>query len=306
MQIAFSVAKPVISFLVSDEGRKWRERVVEWIEPIPIGSIAVSVARSVYIFIFGELNDLEKNLFKALAESVGQGALTTPADLWWSQRTKSTKVLNCRVSEFSDIGTKESMQDAHFSVESASGVLMGVFDGHEGNLVANYAKTETEQKFLDQFNPLKPRESFEKFFKNLQAKITQISKFNGMGATAVLTYLDKNTGIAYTATIGDAQSVIYRDGKTVPLSCVRKGKDNDKVRSLGHKSASHKPKITQANVLPGDVILAVCDEVRAKVKNEDVLRIVRDEGADLAHRIGGFAMKKAEDNVTVLALEVAP
>ena len=53
--------------------------------------------------------------------------------------------------------------------------------------------------------------------------IKEHKEWNAVGSTLVMSFIDNNTNIIYTATVGDSEANIYRwiDGeiKSIPLSC---------------------------------------------------------------------------------------
>ena len=137
------------------------------------------------------------------------------------------------------------MEDAKFVKETAEYLLAGVFDGHGGSSVSRYAAEEFEKRFPVALKECDtPCHAFEKVFHEIQQEIAKTSWWNGMGSTAVVTYVDKSTNTVYTATIGDSEANIYRSFglriwskiKSVPLSVVRDWTDESE---RGRLEAAH-------------------------------------------------------------------
>jgi serine/threonine protein phosphatase PrpC len=140
-------------------------------------------------------------------------------------------------------GVRPTMEDAHFFKEIAQGVIAGVFDGHGGSSVANYANKQFAMRFSDQLEKCQGnvREAFQSLIDEIHEEIVQLAnnksgasgpfafihrnEWHKAGTTAVICFLDKKTHKIYTATLGDSEANIYRkiDGKmkSIPISCVR-------------------------------------------------------------------------------------
>lgn len=122
---------------------------------------------------------------------------------------------------------RETMEDAHFYTEISQGTLSGVFDGHGGKEIAEYASKSFEKRFEQELTTANGNVlvAFESLFSQIQHEVAKCEPLYNMGSTAVVTFIDKKTNIIYTATLGDSEANIYRmiDGKmkSIPLSCVR-------------------------------------------------------------------------------------
>lgn len=127
----------------------------------------------------------------------------------------------------SEQGYRKSMEDAHFFKEFKGGIITGVFDGHGGSDVADYASQEFEKKFPMRFAENRdPLYSFTTLIQEINQEIFKNPEWDKQGSTALICFIDKKTQLIYTATIGDSEANIYRktdDGlyKSIPLSCVR-------------------------------------------------------------------------------------
>lgn len=124
-------------------------------------------------------------------------------------------------------GTRPSMEDAHFFMETEKDALVGVLDGHGGKMIAEYARDQFQERFFNALQEAKGNVhvAFETLFDSIQNEIREKKEWNDQGSTAVVSYIDKQTHRVYTATLGDSEANIYRviKGKTqsIPLSCVR-------------------------------------------------------------------------------------
>jgi len=131
-------------------------------------------------------------------------------------------------------GVRPTMEDAYFHLETPDGVLAGVFDGHaredyrdKGAEVSKYIADQLKLRF-----PLELKDAggnvhqvFEQLFHSIDGEIFNRVDWRGIGSTAVVCYIDKETDLIYTATLGDSEANIYReiDGvvKSIPLTCIR-------------------------------------------------------------------------------------
>ncbi len=120
-------------------------------------------------------------------------------------------------------GLRLAMEDAHFFLEKDDRALIGVFDGHGGANVAEFAKDYFQSMFFVDLSEVDGdiHQAFQKVVDEVHAEVKKESKWDKQGTTAVVSYIDKKTHLIYTATIGDSEANIYRNKKSVPLSCVR-------------------------------------------------------------------------------------
>lgn len=120
-------------------------------------------------------------------------------------------------------GSRASMEDSSFYKEIEPGILAGVFDGHGGYQVSKYASKEFADRFLSAWLKLEKntKAAFELLIDEIHQEVSAKPEWNHMGSTAVICFLEKNTHLVYTATIGDSEANIYRKGHSIPLSCVR-------------------------------------------------------------------------------------
>ncbi|MBM3208618.1 MAG: protein serine/threonine phosphatase 2C family protein [Chlamydiae bacterium] len=132
---------------------------------------------------------------------------------------------DCTYAE--DQGLRSTMEDAWHYYETNDGVLASVFDGHGGSGVSKYVNKEFFHRFYPMLkqNDKNVHQTFEALFNQIHNEVLADSSLNKMGTTATVCYIDKQTNIIYTASIGDSEANVYRriNGslKSIPLSCVR-------------------------------------------------------------------------------------
>lgn len=124
-------------------------------------------------------------------------------------------------------GPRDAMEDAHFYKEIAQGSITGVFDGHGGKDVAEFANKMFQEKFSEALakNKGNVHQTFEELIHKIHEEVMTHHEWDKIGSTAVICFIDKNTHQIYTATLGDSEANIYRKVneqlKSIPLSCVR-------------------------------------------------------------------------------------
>ncbi|MFV0340554.1 MAG: hypothetical protein ACK5MA_08040, partial [Parachlamydiaceae bacterium] len=123
-----------------------------------------------------------------------------------------------------DIGSRPTMEDAHFALEIEQGVLAGVFDGHCGSRTAQAIASYFPRIFEEQMKLSENHihYAFEKTFEILHKAFFDI--FDD-GSTGVVSFIDVPKNLIYTATLGDSEASISRciddEYSLIPLSCVR-------------------------------------------------------------------------------------
>lgn len=136
------------------------------------------------------------------------------------------------------IGPRPTMEDAHFTIEIEQGTLAGVFDGHGGRQIPDYASQEFQKRFSavlkeSDGNVLK---AFERLIHEIHQEVAEKPEWSNHGSTAVICFIDKETSQIYTATLGDSEANIYRevDGSpiSIPLSLVRDWTDKKDAARL--------------------------------------------------------------------------
>lgn len=159
------------------------------------------------------------------SESKTDDKTSNPYEFSIPYKLKSVKPLKLQTGSCQTQGPRPSMDDAHFSIPLPGGILLGVLDGHGdgGKAIANFISHRFQQLFqstLDK-NDNNVHQTFEEIAKVIQTEIVEIRSFDHIGSTAVVCYIQKSTNCIYTATLGDSEANIYRQCKSIPLSCVR-------------------------------------------------------------------------------------
>lgn len=139
----------------------------------------------------------------------------------WLQNTP----LNFTISKAEAIGLRRTMEDATLDKKISAGSLVGIFDGHGGAEVAKYAAKRFPGIFSKHLaHSHDPAHAFDASFLEIQKNIERMPKWNCMGSTAAICFIDK-ANCAFTATLGDSEVNVYRKikgkWKSIPLSCVR-------------------------------------------------------------------------------------
>jgi serine/threonine protein phosphatase PrpC len=125
-------------------------------------------------------------------------------------------------------GPRKTMEDVHFVIENDQGLFAGVFDGHGGKVIADYASSIFQKQFFEKLNANQGNvhQTFEILCDEIQNQVAKnIEWYYRVGTTAVICFIDKRTHLIYTATLGDSEANIYRkidkQVKSIPLSCIR-------------------------------------------------------------------------------------
>lgn len=189
--------------------------------------------------------------------------------------SKNLKIVSCEKQ-----GLRKTFEDATLICEFDRGMILGVFDGHGGKQVAEFAKKEFIERFPKRLKYSKKgvRHSFLEVFDAIQNQITKISSLDSVGSTAVVSFIEFKTHLIYTATIGDSEATIYRlineEKVSIPLSPIR---DFGCLKEIERVSkAMNKPEII---------------EQWPKAKNFKTLRFP-EKGLNLSRSLGDNKYKK--------------
>ncbi len=153
---------------------------------------------------------------------------------------------------------RNSMEDAHFIVDTEEYLLMGIFDGHGGHEVSQHACQLFKERFQDKLNAAQgnPHQAFEQLFYEIHEEVTIVEDWKKIGSTAVVTYINKSNHRIYTATLGDSEANIYRNTesgvKSLPLSVVRHWASNKDLERLSYLIGVENNDWTE-NVDPKDI-----------------------------------------------------
>lgn len=231
----------------------WGHRVIAVIELIPIlGGLAALIER-VAFFVYQHcfkpevksrswhpralsldttLEKMWKNARKAIVEhNKGDPAFASLEEALPELSTMlSVKPapLSFAFEEAEACGRRYTMEDFHFFQEIEQGALAGVFDGHGGQRVADYACDAFTKVFSATLKRVNGNvhSAFEELIHAIHQEVEALAEFNSIGSTAVISFIEKETHIIYTATLGDSEANIYRKNQegqltSIPLSCVR-------------------------------------------------------------------------------------
>lgn len=179
-------------------------------------------------------------------------------------------------------GLRLTMEDAHFFKEIDQGVIMGVLDGHGGDVVARYASQVFQDRFSGTLNKMgnNVHQAFSCIIDEIHEEVEKHREWNEIGSTAVICFIDKNTNEIFTATLGDSEANIYRkiNGKlkSIPLSCIRDWSSPKDAKRAAN--ALNNPKIA---------------EIWPKEKNPKRLRFPYPYGVNVSRAIGDVRFSPA-------------
>ena len=127
-------------------------------------------------------------------------------------------------------GKRSHMEDSYFHFEEMG--LFGVIDGHgdNGEIGPKVAK-ECQNRF---FEELEKAGNVKQAFKNLFKSIHDGIDAEKLGAVLVVCYIDKSTGVLYTATLGDSRAMVCRKFNekfySIPTSLVKTWKSKTEYK----------------------------------------------------------------------------
>lgn len=228
---------------------RWGHRLICLAEFVPILGLLVALVERVVYALFGsgysnvpwrtkplsieEANEeMQGKALSAVAQHyVSSGIFASLKEIASEIKELGTKQkisLRCTHHVAEAQGSQKQMEDAHFYKELEKGVLAGVFDGHRGKEVSNFASKQFQERFPKALEEAKGNvhNAFENVVHHIHQDIVKHSSWNAQGSTAVVCYIDKETHKVYTATLGDSEANIYRKSllgrvTSIPLSLVR-------------------------------------------------------------------------------------
>lgn len=165
---------------------------------------------------------------------------------------KGSDPLTFTVEHHEDQGVRKTMADAWFQLPMAQGLLTGVFDGHTRDGVAKYAAAQLQARFPTALESAQGNvhQAFERLIYAINQEIAQDPALRVDGSTAVISYIDQETQLVYTATLGDSEAILYReiDGvrKAIPLSCIRNFSSKQDYARLRAKYPNDLPPVPRA------------------------------------------------------------
>lgn len=187
----------------------------------------------------------------------------TPMVRWFTQQGKYKKV----------------NEDCYFITQEEQGILLGVLDGHGGDVVSGVVREKFKGLF---FTNLLANLDIREVFIETFAEMEEIVKIHTSGCTAVICFIDTKKGLIYTATLGDSEANIYRniDGErivSIPLSCVRDWtckKDALRAKEQNKEIEPDKIRSFQLNNKTPETLAAVC--LKPRVDGINVSRAFGD------------------------------
>ena len=232
-----------------------------------------------------------------------------------------------RAAGQTDTGRRRRQNEDAFVCEPP---LFAVADGmggaQAGELASRLAAAAIEEGAL----AIQGEESVAGIVRTANARIFEHSVRDptaaGMGTTATVAFVDEEAETAAIAHVGDSRAYRYRDGALEQLTTdhslvgelVRTGRLTEAEAAVHpHRSVITRALGTEADVevdtrtidlRAGDLVLICSDGLTAMVRDEEIVRLLEQTGADphaaaealvaAANRAGG------EDNVTVVLFEL--
>lgn len=199
-------------------------RIVAMIEYLPIiGALAATIDRICNRRFSSPPPDCVNRSQKCIQEHAGKRYIKK-GEIDWRDLSKKRNV------NFANITCKNysfGKYELSFSTETEDYALAGIFDSHgrlDGERAIDYATTNFSKIFDEN---LEKGHSIPICLKQtiayLDKKIKEIH--SGYGCSALISYIEKATGLVYTATLGDHEANIYREFnkeiKSIPLSQTR-------------------------------------------------------------------------------------
>lgn len=174
------------------------------------------------------------NLMKAIRDEDRSLSVLSKIDLF--AVNDSLRPLDYSFTDHEDQGYRKEMEDEHFILNLPNNEkLIGVFDGHGGSLMAEFAKKYFVEHFSEELS--KNPNNIEEVFQTLLDKITVEARAKkiGSGCTVCVTYIT-NENVAYSLTLGDSEAKVFRKiedkWRAIPLSLVMDwGKKKEEKRA---------------------------------------------------------------------------
>lgn len=164
------------------------------------------------------------------------------------------------VGAFSMRGKRPYMEDAVLTVEKVlaqKDMLIGIFDGHGGSIVAELAQTRLPDVVRTVNGRVQePRALLQQSLLQLNAEIKADPRLNNMGATAAVVYV--RDGFVYSANLGDARTVIStKKNAPIRLSKDHKADDPAEIQRIEQAGGHVTPAIAGVDVARVNGSLAV-------------------------------------------------
>jgi serine/threonine protein phosphatase PrpC len=120
-------------------------------------------------------------------------------------------------------GWRKNMEDAHVAQLNLDGelrnALIGVFDGHNGYLVAKYCAANIAEEFIrtDSYRAKDYCSAFVAAFESIDAKVCSNPELKHEGGCTAVTVMIAGWKVV-CANAGDSRAVLFRGGDAIPLS----------------------------------------------------------------------------------------
>lgn len=238
--------------------------------------------------------------------------------------------------------THPRMEDTYHVEQTAGYAFYGLYDGHGGDYVSNYAADNLHKNFDLKYNATKDvEESLKQAFLKTHNDLDEASS-KRTGSTATVAVIRGNQLVVANA--GDSRTVLYSAGKAIPLSVDHKPSNRDEfnrmlqllkdpalaamlnrmavTRSLGDKASYPYPFIIpdaeiQSKVLTpeDDFLILASDGVWDVLTNEQACILVKttlgmqagnpNTPGDAAKAVVDAAIKRGtKDNVSALVVDL--
>lgn len=164
------------------------------------------------------------------------------------------------VGAFSMRGKRPYMEDAVLTVEKViaqKDIMVGIFDGHGGSIVAELAQTRLPEVVRAVNGSVQePPVLLQQSLLQLNAEIKADPRLNNMGATAAVVYV--RDGIIYSANLGDARTVIStKKNAPIRLSKDHKADEPEEIKRIEQAGGYVSPAIPGVDVARVNGSLAV-------------------------------------------------
>lgn len=145
---------------------------------------------------------------------------------------------------------RRTMEDSHayfYNFNNVDGQgYFAIFDGHAGKQAAEWCGSRLHKNLIEIIEKNSDNMTIQEILNKAFLKTdSQLNEKRGIpsGCTAIVTFLrkekikDENNNevekrVLYSANVGDARSVLCRDGHAVRLSCDHKGSDSTEVQRI--------------------------------------------------------------------------
>jgi len=244
--------------------------------------------------------------------------------------------LKIDVGESHNCGSREEMEDRHYFDPDFRGqkeLLVGVYDGHDGDRVVNYIEKEWHQRFLEILGQSSNfLESFVLAYEKISAEVCQLGWSSGACMANFILVQDQ----VYWANAGDVRILVvgpsvrqltidhhpnHPTEKKRIIACGGIIKGNNIISNSGYIAVSRAigdpdyhsygliatPETGRYKLKPTDLALVVAsDGLFEEMTNQDVAKIVREDcdAKETAKNLVRTALhRNSLDNVTAVVVK---